>query len=63
MTDIDTFAVDTLINDYYGAANQIGWKLYNRKEPIRIDELNDLTKLIVQALDDAYEDGRLNGDW
>jgi hypothetical protein len=25
--------------------------------------LNDLTKLIVQALDDAYEDGRLNGDW
>jgi hypothetical protein len=57
MAEIDTFAVDKLINYYTEAANDIGWRLYNRKTPMSISELDELAKLIVQALEKEYDNG------
>jgi flagellar biosynthesis/type III secretory pathway protein FliH len=53
MTEIDQFMVNKLIDSEFEPISQIGWRLYNRKKPMNIEELNEIGALIVTAFGDA----------
>jgi flagellar biosynthesis/type III secretory pathway protein FliH len=50
LTDIDPLIVDKLIDSEFEPISQIGCRLYNRKKPMNIEELNEIGALIVNAL-------------
>jgi hypothetical protein len=57
MEYIDNLMVDKLIDGYNTSAREIGWLLYNRRQPMKIDELNGLGNMIIRALDEEYKSG------
>jgi flagellar biosynthesis/type III secretory pathway protein FliH len=56
MTEIDPLMVDKLIESEYEPISQIGWRLYNRKKQMNIEELNEIGALIVAAFDENEND-------